>query len=238
MLKRNEQLSHDVPAHHVPHTESQVSECGHHVPQPLQSTDPPCGQVPLCHPSCGQDVQSLTSLPGLTEGPCGQSPACLSTGHSVSKEKGTDAEHKQAWWVQGAHPPRGPASKEQGGGKKPGLLGTWPIGLAPPLAAITASCPETGMWQKWGQGLLGGLVQGGMGWGSCLAAPQLSLSEGGDGQLPLQETGGPGCLSSEFGTGHVSLEEGGCLCLSTWPSFLSSTSVPSREGVGLEPRRA
>lgn len=144
-----------------------------------------------------------------------------------------------AWWVLGACPPCGPASKEQGGEKKPGLLGTWPTVLVPPLAAVTASCSETRMWQRWGQGLLGGLVQGGMGWGSCLAAPQLSLSEGRDGQLPLQETGGPRCLSSEFGRGHFSLEEeGGCLCLSTWPSFLSSTSVPSREGVGLEPRRA
>ena len=149
-------------------------------------TDPQCGQVPLCQLSCCQDVRSLTSLPGLTEGPCGHSRACLSIGHSVSKEKGTEmllsywqmSEDKHAWWVQGAHAPCGPTSEEQDGGKKPGLLGTWPIGLAPPLAAVTASFPETGMWQRWGQGLLRRLVQGEMGWGSCLAASQPSLSKG------------------------------------------------------------
>lgn len=133
----------------------------------------------------------------------------------------------------GAYPPCGPASEEQGGGKKPGLLGTWPIGLVPPLAAITASCPETGMWQRRGQGLLGGLVQGGTGWGSCLAAPWLSLSEeGGMGSYPCRKLGAPNAsLLSLEGRRGVSVSE--------HVAFISEQhKCPQPGGGGLEPRRA
>lgn len=153
------------------HTQRVRSQCGHHVPQPLHSTDPQCGQVPLCHPSRCQDVRSLTSLPGLTEGPCGQSPACLSTGHSVSKEKGTDAEDRHAWWVRGPIHPVGPPPRNRVEGRS---LGSWALG---PLAWYLHWLPSLlaaqrlGYDRGGGRDSSGGLCRAGWDGGPVLLLP-------------------------------------------------------------------
>ena len=81
-------------------------------------------------------------------------------------------------------------------------------------------------------------MQGGMGWGSCLAAPWLSLSEeGGMGSYPCRKLGAPNAslLSLEGGTSPwrrgVSVSE--------HVAFISEQhKCPQPGGGGLEPRRA
>lgn len=128
----------------------------------------------------------------------------------------------------GAYPPCGPASpRNRVGGKKPGLLGTWPIGLVLRWEASLLAAQRLGCGRG-GAGTPRGLVQGGTGWGSCLAAPWLSLSDaGGWAATPAGNWGPRMSLLSLEG-------RRGCLCPSTWPSFLSSISVPSQEeGAGI-----
>ena len=106
--------------------------------------------------------------------------------------------------------PVGPPLRKRMEGRS---LGSWALGPLSWHLHWLLSLPAS---QRLGCGRGGGRVSSGglyrVRWdgGHVLLLPrQASARGGGDGQLPLQGTGGPRCLSSEFGRGHFSLEDGG-----------------------------
>lgn len=199
---------------------------------PLHRTDPQCERVPPSHPSHCQDVWSLASLPNLTEGHCGQSLACLSPGPSAGTEKGTEVllprwqmSEDMCARCRGPSHPMGLPLRNRVEGRG---LGSWAL---PPVAWHLHRVPSPPAAQR----LICGRRGAGTPQGTC---GQVGWDRGPVLPFPSQASAGQRWTASPVGNwgsqmppfwawkGALLPGGGGCSCLSTWPSFLSSTSVP------------